>query len=139
MVSEFMAVSFKDTGAGGKSNRASQLGRDMGEGMIRMMQPMLEGMIKQGVYDVLSGRAVRVPPALAGSGADTVSRDSILQVNPRILGSRSFTDSAFVTVELHPRGRAATETLEVKMEHPDNVWRVVRVDGLKRLLDSLPK
>jgi hypothetical protein len=139
MVSEVMTLSLKDTGGPGKSDRASQLGREMGEGMVRMMQPMIEGMIKQGVYDVLSGRSVRVPPALSRSGADTMPRDSILQVDPRILSSRSFDDSAFVKVELHPRGREATETLEVKMEHPDKVWRVVRLDGLKALLDSLPK
>jgi hypothetical protein len=111
----------------------------MTEGMIRMMQPVIEGMIKQGVYDVISGRPVSVPPSFAKRAADTVSRDSILQVDPRILSTRSFTDSAFVTVEFRRPGRTTAETLEVKMEHPEKVWRVVRLDGLESLLDSTPK
>jgi hypothetical protein len=73
------------------------------------------------------------------NGAVTVSRDSILQVNPRILSSRSISDSAFVKVELQPRGKTAPETLEVKMEHPEKVWRVVRLNGLEALLDSVPE
>ncbi|HYF38130.1 MAG TPA: hypothetical protein VD930_00485 [Gemmatimonadales bacterium] len=112
---------------------------EMTEGMIRMMQPVIEGMIKQGVYDVISGRPVRVPASLGKSGSDTVSRDSVLQVDPRILGSRSFADSAFVTLELRHRRRTAPETLTVKMEPLDKSWRVVRLDGVESLLDSLPR
>jgi hypothetical protein len=137
LVSEFMSLALRNAGNGERSGPASQLGSEMGEEMIRMMQPAIEGMVKQGVYDVISGRPVRVPAALAKSQADTVSRDSILQLEPRILSTRSFSDSAFATVEIHHRAR--TETLVVKMEQPDKVWRVVRLDGLESLLDSLPK
>jgi hypothetical protein len=137
LINEFVSLALRDTGKGERSGGASELGSEMGEELIRMMQPAIEGMVQQGVYDVISGRPVRVPAALAKRQADTVSRDSILQLEPRILRTRSFSDSAFVTVEIHPRAR--TETLVVKMEHPDKVWRVVRLDGLESLLDSTPK
>ena len=139
LVDKAMTHALKDTGTAEKANRASELGSEMGEAMVRMMQPAIEGMIKKGVYDVLSGRSIEVPALLAEGQADTVSRDSILPQHARILGSRSFNDSAFVTVEINPRARTTSETLEVKMEHAEKVWRVVRVDGIESLLDSVTK
>jgi hypothetical protein len=135
LVNEVVMLTLENSKRAEKSDRTSRLGNEMGEAMVRMMQPAIEGMIKQGVYDVLSGRPIRAPAFTKGK-ADTVSRDSILQLQPRILGSRKFPDSAFVSVEIRRRARTTTETLEVKMEHPEKVWRVVRVDGLESLLDT---
>ena len=139
LINEIVTIVLTDTGSAARSGRASRLGSEMSEEMIRMMQPMIEGMVKQGVYDVISGRPLRAPSALTKIQGDTISRDSILQLDPRILGSRTITDSAFVTLEIQYRAKARTETLEVKMEHPEKVWQVVRVDGLKSFLDSTSK
>lgn len=136
LVNEIMGAALKHADRAEKSDQASKLGDDMGEAMVRMMQPAIEGMVKQGVYDVLSGRAIRVPGSMAKGQPDTVSRDSILQLMPRILGSRKLGDSAFVSVAFQRRGATAVETLEVKMEQPDKAWRVVRLDGLESLLGS---
>jgi hypothetical protein len=136
LVNEIVTLTLKRS-TGPNAGEASKLGGEMGEAMIRMMQPAVEAMIKQGVYDVVSGRPIHVPASLAKGGLDTVSRDSVLQLSPRILGSRKFDDSAFVQVEIHPRDKSAAETLQVKMEHPGKVWRVVRLDGVESLVDSL--
>jgi hypothetical protein len=43
-----------------------------------------------------------------------------------------------VSVEIQPRDKTVPETLEVRMEHPEEVWRVVRVDGLgSAIMDSI--
>jgi hypothetical protein len=137
MVSEAMSLAGKHARGSDTLNPSSKLGNQMGEAMLEMMRPGIEAMIKQGVYDLISGRSIRVP-AMGKGQSDTVSRDSILQLAPRILGSRELGDSAFVSIEIHPRDRAMPETLEVKMEQPEKIWRVVRVDGLQAALsDSL--
>lgn len=136
-VNEFMDLALKQADTAGKSDRASGLGKEMGEAMVRMMQPVMETMIRQGVYDLVSGRPIRTPGSLSGGQADTVSRDSILQLSPRILKSSRSGDTAMVSVEIHPRDRVDPTTLQVRMEHPEKVWRVVRVEGLgSAIMDS---
>ncbi len=136
-VDEFMNHALK-TDTSEKSE--SSLGSEMSEGFVRMMQPAIEAMIKQGVYDLVSGRRIRTPGSLTGGQEDTVSRDSLLQLRPQILASRTLTDTGFVTVEIQPHDRAVPETVEVRMERSADTWRVVRVEGLSgAIMDSIAK
>ena len=128
-VNDILALSMKESDTTKKSDQASELGKQMGEAMVRMMQPAIEKMVKRGVYDLIGGRPIHVF-GLSGSAVDTVSRDSILKLKPRALATQTFGDTAVVSLEIDQRDQTAPETLRVRMEHPKDVWRVVRIEGL---------
>jgi hypothetical protein len=120
--------------------REPNLADAMGEGMIRMMQPAVEAMFRQGVYDLVSGRSIRRPGSVTEGEQVSVPRDSILQLEPKILDSKTFGDSAVVAVEIHPKDRKEPVLVDVQMKRGEEGWRVVRVDGLAAaLIDSTRK